>query len=155
MAKLQRLLQHEARLRHRAFGRIDQQQNAVDHLQDALDLAAEVRVARGIDDVDFRPFIMHGGVLGQNGDAALALQVAGVHHAINHRLIFAVDAALLEHFVHERGLAVVNVGDNCDIPNVLLFSHCDRSLSMRRLPQIQIDCKSTIEKYTTVSAPMQ
>ena len=35
---------------HTALGCIDQQQNAVDHLQNALDLAAEVRVARGVDD---------------------------------------------------------------------------------------------------------
>ena len=47
-----RLLQHEARLRHGAFGGVHQQDNAVDHLEHALHLAAEVGVARGIDDVD-------------------------------------------------------------------------------------------------------
>ena len=37
---------------HAALGGIHQQQNAVDHLQHALHLAAKVSVARGVDDVD-------------------------------------------------------------------------------------------------------
>jgi hypothetical protein len=44
--RLERLAQHEARLRERALGRVDEQQDAVDHRQPALDLAAEVGVAR-------------------------------------------------------------------------------------------------------------
>ena len=44
--ELQRLQRDEARLRHRPFDRVDQQQHAVDHAQHALDLAAEVGVAR-------------------------------------------------------------------------------------------------------------
>ena len=70
--ELQRLLQHEARLRHGALGRVDQQQNAVDHLQNTLDLTGEVGVARGVDNVDLVVFIVYGGVLRQNRDAALA-----------------------------------------------------------------------------------
>ncbi len=45
-AHLERLLGHEARLRHRAVHRIDEDQHRVDHRQHALDLAAEVGVAR-------------------------------------------------------------------------------------------------------------
>ena len=41
----QRLGCHELGLRHRAFGGIDQQADAIDHRQDALDLAAEIGVA--------------------------------------------------------------------------------------------------------------
>ena len=44
--EFERLAQHEARLRHHAFGGVDQQQHALHHLQHALDLAAEVGVAR-------------------------------------------------------------------------------------------------------------
>ena len=51
-AQRQRLAGHELGLRHRAFGRIDQQDDAVDHRQDALDLAAEIGVAGRVDDVD-------------------------------------------------------------------------------------------------------
>ena len=44
--RLERLAQHEAGLRQRALGRVDEQQHAVDHRQRPLDLAAEVGVAR-------------------------------------------------------------------------------------------------------------
>ena len=45
-ARLERLAQDEARLRQRPLGGVDEQQHAVDHRQPALDLAAEVGVAR-------------------------------------------------------------------------------------------------------------
>ena len=41
-----RLLEDVAGLRQRALGRVDEQQHRVDHQQRALDLAAEVGVAR-------------------------------------------------------------------------------------------------------------
>ena len=46
------LLGDEAGLRHRAVHGVDQDQHRIDHRQHALDLAAEVGVARGVDDVD-------------------------------------------------------------------------------------------------------
>ena len=82
-AQLQRLAEHELGLRHDAFLGVDQQDAAVHHAQDALDLAAEVGVAGGVDDVDAGvaglPMPEHAGALGQDGDAALALLVVGVH----------------------------------------------------------------------------
>ena len=51
-AQRERLLKHGARLRHRAFDRVDQQQAAVGHVEHALDLAAEVGVAGRVDDID-------------------------------------------------------------------------------------------------------
>ncbi len=50
--RLERLPEHEARLGERPFARVDEEQRAVDHLHDPLDLAAEVGVARRVDDVD-------------------------------------------------------------------------------------------------------
>ena len=50
--RLQRLAQDEARLRQRPLGGVDQEQHPVDHRQRPLDLAAEVGVARGVDDVE-------------------------------------------------------------------------------------------------------
>ncbi len=70
-AQLDRLAQHEARLRHRTLGRVHQQQAAIHHAEDALDLATEVSVAGRIHDVDLDAAVLHGGVLGQDGDAAL------------------------------------------------------------------------------------
>ena len=123
VTQLQRLLQDEAGLGHGAFGGVHQQNDAVDHFQNALHLAAEIGVTRGVHDVDLVVLIMHGSVLCQNGDAALPLQIAGVHDPLHGGLIFPVNAALLEHFVHQRGLAVVNVGDDGNVANFILRYH--------------------------------
>ena len=120
VSKLQRLLKHEARLRHGAFGCVDQQQNAVDHLEDTLDLAGEVGVARRVDNVDLVALIVNGRVFCKDGDAALALEIAGVHDPVDNGLILAVNAALLQHLVDQRGLAVVDVRDDCNVPNFIL-----------------------------------
>ena len=114
----ERLAQHEAGLRQRAFGGVDQEQHAVDHLEDALDLAAEVGVARGVDDVDPGVAPGDGGVLRQDGDAVLALEVDRVHDALDDRLVLAEGAGLPEHGVDERGLAVVDVGDDGEVSQV-------------------------------------
>ena len=89
---VERLAQHEAGLRQRTLGGVDQQHDAVDHRQPALDLAAEVGVAGGVDDVDRhalgsrRAGVVHGGVLGEDRDALLALEVAGVHDPVGDAL---------------------------------------------------------------------
>ena len=115
---LQRLGDHEFGLRQRAFGGVDQHQRAVDHVEDALDLAAEIGVAGGVDDVDAGVLPLHRGGLGQNGDAALALQIVGVHRALDHALVVAVGAGLLQQAVDQGGLAVVDVGDDGDVTKV-------------------------------------
>src|SRR5690606_28069190 len=111
-AQGQRLARDEAGLGHRAFDGIDQQQHAVHHGQHALDLAAEVGVARGVDDVDVRAFVFDGAVLGQDGDAALALDVARIHDPLGHLLVVAEGAGLPQQLVDESGFAMVHVGND-------------------------------------------
>src|SRR5690606_20493600 len=111
----QRLLEHEARLGHGALGGVDEEQRAVDHRQGALDLPAEVGVSGGVDDVDLRPPPQHGGVLGEDGYAALALDVDGVHHALWHLLVGAEDVRLAQQAVDQGRLAVVDVRDDGDV----------------------------------------
>ena len=115
---LERLGEHEPRLRHRPFGRVDQHQRPVGHPQHALDLAAEVGVAGRVDEVDLHALVVDGDVLGQDRDAALALQVVGVEDAIADELAGAELAALAQQAIDQRGLAVVDVGDDGDITNV-------------------------------------
>ncbi len=125
--------------------------HAVDHGQDALDLAAEVCVAGRVDDVDLhfgrmdelrrqvvpggrvRRLVVDGmaqgigviddvtdrGVLGEDGDAALTLQVVRVHDPLVHLLVGANDARLLEEGVDEGGLAMVDVRDDGDVADVV------------------------------------
>ena len=112
---LERLAQHEPRLRQRSLGRVHQQHHAVDHRQRPLDLAAEVGVARRVDDVDQQVVVVNGGVLGENRDAALALELVAVHGALGDALVGPERAALMQQRVDERGLAVVDVGDDGDV----------------------------------------
>ena len=114
-ARLQGLAQHVAGLGQRAFGGVDEEQDAVDHLQRALHLAPEVAVAGGVDDVDLGAAPAHRGVLGQDGDPALALEVGRVEDPLGHFLVGAEGAALPEHGVDESRLAVVDVGDDGDV----------------------------------------
>ena len=112
---LQGFLQDVARLRKGTFAGVNEQENAIDHAQGPLDFAAEIAVAGRIHDIDARIVIKKRGVLGQDGDAALALEFVGVHDALGDCLIVAEDAALTEHGVDQGGLAVVDVGDDSDI----------------------------------------
>jgi len=73
--RLQSFAQDESRLRQAPFGGIDQEHDAVNHLQNALDLATEVGVAGRIDDIDFVIAVTDGRVFGHNRDAALTLQI--------------------------------------------------------------------------------
>ena len=120
---LERLLQHEARLGQGALSRVDQQQHAVHQGQRALDLAAEVGVARGVDDVDLHVLVVHGRVLRHDRDALLPLEVDRVHDPLDDVLVGAEDAGLPEHGVDQRGLAVVDVGDDGDVSDVRALLH--------------------------------
>ena len=114
-AALQRLGDHELGLRQRAFGGVDQHDDAVDHVQDALDLAAEIGVAGRVDDVDARVL--------PDDEVHLARMVMPRSRsrslvsmaALGHLLVLAEGAGLLQQLVDERGLAVVDVGDDRDV----------------------------------------
>ena len=111
----QRLAQDIPRLRQRTLARIHQEHNAVHDLERPLDLASEVAVPWGIDDVDFGSVVADPGVLGEDRDAALALQIVGIHDPFRHLFIRAEDPALLEHGVDQSGLAVVYVRNDGDV----------------------------------------
>ena len=126
----------EAGLRHRSIDRIDQQQHGVDHAQDALDLAAEIGMARGVDDVDMVLGALvlpgDGGVLAENRDAALAFQLVGIHHPLRHGRAFVQRAGLLQQLVDQCRLAMIDVGDDGDVPEVF-----DHGLGWRRKRRAQ------------------
>src|SRR5208282_1717210 len=77
--------------------------------------AAKIGVSGRVDDVDFHAAVEDGRVLGEDGDAALAFEIVGVHDALGDGLVVAEGAALAEHGVDQRGLAVVDVGDDSDV----------------------------------------
>jgi hypothetical protein len=55
-------------------------------------------------------------VFRQDRDAALALEIGVVHGALGDALVQAVGPALPQQAVHQRGFAMVDVGDDGDIP---------------------------------------
>ena len=114
----QRLLQHVTGLRQRTFGGIDEQEHTVDHGQGALDLAAEVGVAGGVDEVDLDTLPVDGSRLGEDGDATLALLVVGVHDAVDHRLVGREGTRGAQERVDEGGLSVVDVRNQRDVTDL-------------------------------------
>ena len=122
-AGLEGLAQHEAGLGQRALGGVDQEQDAVDHVQPPLDLAAEVGVAGGVDDVELHAFPAHGRVLGQDGDALLFFQVARVHDPVGQLLVGPEGAGLAEERVDQGRLAVVDVRHDGHVSDVVATRH--------------------------------
>ena len=114
----ERLAQDEPRLRQRPLRGVDQEQHPVDHREAAFHLAAEVGVAGRVDDVDLGLAVADGGVLGEDRDAALALE-AGVHHPVDPLLVRGEGARLAQERVHERRLPMVDVGDDRDVADVV------------------------------------
>ena len=130
--RFQGLGKHVARLRQRTFAGVHEQHDAVDDLEGAFHLAAEIAMAGGVDDVDFDAVIAHAGNFGEDGDAALAFQVVGIHDAVDVFLVGAEDAALIEHGVDESGLAMVHVGDDGDVADAGVAAFHGRGKCRRR-----------------------
>ena len=131
-ARLERLAQHEPGLGQRPLGRVDEQQHAVDHREAPLHLAAEVGVARRVDDVDLHPAVPHRRVLGEDRDPLLALEVGRVHDPVDDLLVRGERAGLAQHRVDERGLAVVDVGDDRHVAEVGAGAHGRRAFRWKR-----------------------
>ena len=141
---LQRLADHELGLRHRPFGGVDQDDRAVDHREDALDLAAEIGVAGRVDDIDPNVLPHHRGRLGENGDAALALEVVRIHDPFGDALVVAKRARLLKEPVDEGRLAVVDMGDDGDVAKL----H-DGLVTCRRAPERREARAMSLEREVT------
>ena len=119
---VQRQVQVGQRLRLDALGGVDQQHRALARLQRARHLVGEVDVAGRVDqvqDVVRSPLDLprQPDVLRLDGDAAFPLdvhpvQVLGAHVAVRD------DAGELQHPVGQRRLAVVDVGDDAEVPNL-------------------------------------
>ena len=106
-----------SRLGQRPFAGVYQQHDAVHHLEGALDFAAEVAVSGRVHDVDLDVVVENGGVLGEDGDTALALEVVGVHDALGDLFVGAEGTALLQHGIDQGGLSMINVRNNGYVAN--------------------------------------
>ena len=112
--------QNKARLWHRTLSCIDQQKRTVSHLQNTLYLAAEVGVARGINNVNLDALVLNRDILCQNSNSALTLLIVGVQNSLLNLLILAECIGCFKHLVNHGGFTVVNVGDDSNISDVVL-----------------------------------
>ncbi len=115
------------RLRLDALGRVDQQHGTLAGGEAPRDLVGEVDVARRVDEIELVGLAVAGGVgdadrLALDGDAALALQVHLVEQLLLH-VARGDRAGALEDAVGQGRLAVVDVGDDAEVADVVERSH--------------------------------
>jgi hypothetical protein len=118
---LQRQVQVRQRLRLDALRRVDEQHRALARLQRPADLVGEVDVAGGVDEVQDDLLVTdlprQPHVLRLDRDPALALDVHAVEVLRAHRPPLD-DAGELQHPIGQRRLAVVDVGDDAEVPDL-------------------------------------
>ncbi len=107
-----------AGLGQRPFCGVHEQQDRIDHEQAALDLTPEVGMAGGVHDVEAHALVGDAGLLGEDRDAALALEIHGVHDTVHDHLVDAEGAGLAEHGIHQGGLAVIDMRHDGDVAHV-------------------------------------
>ena len=112
--------QNKASLWHRTLGCVNQKKRTVSHLQNTLYLAAEVSVARGINNVNLDALVLNRDILCQNSNSALTLLIVGVQDSLLNLLVLAECIGCLKHLVNHGGFTVVNVGDDSNISDVVL-----------------------------------
>ena len=106
-----------------ALGGVDDQQGAFAGVQGAADLVAEVDVTGGVDQVQLVGASVLGGVVhahggGLDGDALLAFQVHAIEDLFGHVAI-GNRAGKLQQAVGQGGFAVVDVGDDTEVADVI------------------------------------
>ena len=119
---LEGLAQHIGGLRHGAVHGVHQQEAAVGHIHDPFHLAAEIGVSRRVDNIDSDTAVGDGSILGQDGNTALPFKRVGVHYQRTHLLVVPEDLALFQQRVYQRGLAVVDVGYDGQVANVVVLA---------------------------------
>ena len=137
-AERQRLAGNETRLRHGPFDGVDHQQHRVDHRQHAFHFAAEVGVPGRVDDIDTRAAVFDGAVLRQDRDATFLFDVVRVHDPLGDFFVRGEGAGLTQQAVDQRGLAMVDVGDDGDVSNRAI---CHRTQGLTREGRAQAGAK--------------
>ena len=74
-------------------------------------------MARRIDNVDLDVAPPDRGVFGKNGDPSLPFERVGVEYALLNVLVITKNTRLTKHAVHQRGLAMIHMCDDGDVPD--------------------------------------
>ena len=122
MVVVERLVNIGERLRLHPLAGIDHQQGALAGGEAAVDLVGEVDMAGRVDQVEdivlaVARAVIQAHRLRLDGDAAFALDIHGIEHLLDHFARLEA-AGQLDQPVGERRLAVVDMGDDCEVANV-------------------------------------
>ena len=96
-SRLEGLAQHEPGLGQRTLGGIHQQQDTVHHRQRSFHFPAKIGVTGGVDDGDLRLPVLNGGVLCQDRDPLLPLEVTRVEDPVGNLHVGPEGAGLPQH----------------------------------------------------------
>ena len=123
MARVERVIDVGERLRLDPLARVDHQQRALAGGERARHLVGEVDVAGRVHEVENVGLAVLGLVfeadgVGLDGDAALALDVHRIEHLLDH-VAFRHGSGLLDQPVGERRLAMVDMGDDGEVADVV------------------------------------
>ena len=109
MVHFKSLLKHKSRLRHRTFSSVNKQNNTVYHLQNTLNLSAEISVTRRINYIHLYTVVIYRRVFSKYSDTAFTFQIVVIHNAFLNDLVLSINSALFQHFINKRRLTMVNV----------------------------------------------
>ena len=123
MARVEGVIDVRQRLRLDALARVDHQERALACRERPRHLIGEVDVAGRVHEVEDIGFAVLGPVfephgLRLDGDAALALDIHGVEHLLDH-VALRHRPRLLDETVGQRRLAVVDMGDDREVSDIL------------------------------------
>jgi hypothetical protein len=76
-------------------------------------------MARSVDDVDLHSLVDDSRILRQDRDTLFSLQLVSIHYELADLLVLTEDMTLLQHGVHQGRLAMVNMSDDSDVPDIL------------------------------------
>ena len=141
-AQLERRVAVGHRLRFHALRGVDHQQRAFTGRQRTRDFIGEVHMPRRIDqvqvvDLAVARLVAQRRGLRLDGDAALALDIHRVEHLRFH-LAVGQAAAQMDDAVCQRGFAMVDVGDDGEVTDMLHEAQNNKSRRKRRFRKARI-----------------
>ena len=124
---IQRQIHVGQSLRFNALSSVDNQQCALARCQCTRNLIGKVYVARGVDKVQHillavARLVNAAHRLRLDGDAAFTLQIHGIENLLLH-LTLAQRSCIFNQSVRQGRLAMIYMGDNRKVANVILFNH--------------------------------
>ena len=138
-------------LRFHALRGINYQQRAFARGERTGDFVGEVNVAGGVDEIELLGLAVFGEIhhadgVGFDGDATLAFELHGIEDLLVTRHFTGAErSGDLQHTVRERGLAVVDMRDDREVPN---RSAVHALLSKSKRPHELRGCAEVILHFT-------